>query len=165
MLPPLHHLPLPLPLSSFPSISQTVPPIPSQHVPPATHCVRSLFPDRSALVLCATLSMNICVCVCVCVWCEGTGCLGPNVSAQGGALQDGKGPGHSQHKETNVFTDTWKEEVVMESGLCSDSGFPLTFPRRAAAGGKHAGGFGGGGRGGPDTHIFLSQDVVTCISR
>ena len=46
----------------------------------------------------------------------------------------------------------------MESGLCSDSCLPLTFPRRAAAGGKHAGGFGGGGRGGPVPPPPDSQD-------
>ena len=42
----------------------TCPAIPSQPLPPTAHCVRSLFPGRSALVLCATLSMNTCVCVC-----------------------------------------------------------------------------------------------------
>lgn len=105
----------PPPTPTFPSISQIIPPSAAQHLPPR-HCVKSPFPDRSALVLHATVSTNMCVCV------VEMGCPGPNVSGQGGALQDGKGLGHSQNKETHssVFTKARK--------LTSVQGMPCCLP-------------------------------------
>ena len=103
-----------LPPPTFPCISQIIPPSPPQHLPPTRHCVKSLFPDRSALVLYATVSTNMCVCV------VGMGCPGPNVSGWGGALQDGKGLGHSQNKETysSVFTKARKLTSVQGMSCC-----------------------------------------------
>ena len=50
--------------------------------------------------------------------CEGTGCLGPNVSGLGGAFQNGKGLGHSQHKEPSVFTKARKLTSVQGMTCC-----------------------------------------------